>query len=54
MKLMSLENLGFWEPKVSKCWKLSMQALFSFLVLGDVIGVSGVEEEKQNSACFRF
>ena len=29
-----------WEPKVSKCRKLSMQALFNLLVLGDACGMS--------------
>ena len=42
IKLVPLEDLGFWEPKVSECWKLSMQALLSFLVLGDASRVSGV------------
>ena len=30
MKLVALEDLGFWEAKVSKCRNLSMQALFGF------------------------
>ena len=35
LKLVSSKDLGFWESKVSKCQKLSMQAHFNFLELGD-------------------
>ena len=35
MKLVSLDHLEFKELKVSKFRELSMQALFSFLVLGN-------------------
>jgi hypothetical protein len=41
VKLVSPKDLGFWEPKVSKCLKLSMQAHFIFSVLGDASWVSG-------------
>ena len=40
MRLVAQEDLGFWELKVSKCWKLSKHALFNFLMLGDALGVS--------------
>ena len=40
MKSMPPKDLGFMKPKVSKCRKLSMQALFNFLVLGNASGVS--------------
>jgi hypothetical protein len=40
IKLVPPKDLGFMEPKVSKCWKLSMQALFHFLVLGNASRVS--------------
>ena len=33
MKLLPLEDLGFWEHKVSKCRNFSMQALYFILVL---------------------
>ena len=36
MKLVPPEDLGGQEPTVSKCWKLSMQALSGFLVMGDI------------------
>ena len=31
MKLVPLEDLGYWEAKMSKCRNLSMQALFSIV-----------------------
>ena len=52
-KSMSLENLEIWEPKVSKCRKLSIQALLNFLVLGDALRVSAANckvEEKISSS----
>ena len=42
MKLVSLEDLEFEELKMSKYQKLSMQALFSFLVLGGVFWLSDI------------
>jgi hypothetical protein len=33
MKLLPLEDLGFWEYKVSKRWQFLMQALYTILVL---------------------
>ena len=52
MKLKPSWDSGVWEPKVSTCQKLSIQAFFSFLVLGDGSGVSVAnwkeEEEKKN------
>ena len=52
MKLVPSIDLGFHESKVSKCQILSMQYLFSFLVLVDVSGVSGADwkEDKQASS----
>jgi hypothetical protein len=41
-KVVSPEGRGFWESKVSKCQKrVPMRVLFTLLVLGDVLGVSG-------------
>ena len=40
-------NVRFKEPKESKCWKLSVQALFNFLVLRDASRVSGTAEEEE-------
>ena len=56
MKLVSLEDIGCQEPEASKCRKLSIQVLFSFLMLGDVLGASGTkrkeeEEANQNKLC---
>ena len=42
MKLVPPKDVGFWEFKVLKCQKLSMQAFFNFLVLEDASGVSGI------------
>ena len=47
MKLVSPKDLDFWEPKVSKYRKLSMQAFFSFLVLGDALGLSSTGRKKK-------
>ena len=50
MKLVSSEYLGVESPKCQKCQKLSMQALSSFLMLGDGSGVSDAEEEEEEEA----
>jgi len=50
MKLVSIEDLGFWELILSKKWNLSMQALFSFLVLGDVSRLSGTNRIKEEAS----
>ena len=47
MKLVSLEDLGFRESKVYECRKLSMHALFTFLVLGKAFGVSSINQEEE-------
>ena len=43
MKLIPPEDVGFQVSKVPKCWKLSMQALLSFLMLADALGESGAD-----------
>jgi hypothetical protein len=48
MEIVSPKDLEFREPKVSKYWKLSLQALFNFLVLGDALGLSGTDCKKKN------
>lgn len=40
MKLVPLDDLRL-KFKVSKCWKLFMQILYDFLVIGDASGGSG-------------
>ena len=40
VKLVPPKDLGFQEPKCQTA-KHSMQAFFSFIVLGDALGVSG-------------
>ena len=52
MKLVPLEDLGCLKPKVSKCWKFSMQALFSFLMLGQAPKVSGANREEEEEEAF--
>ena len=54
VKLVSLEDLEFWEPKVSKCRKLSMQTLFSFLMLGDALGLSDTNCNQKKKINFNF
>ena len=46
-ELVLLEDLEVQELKVLECRKLSMQALFGFLVLGDSLGLSGTTEKKK-------
>lgn len=47
MKLMPPKDLGFWEFKVSKCRKLSVQVLFNRLVLGDFSIMSNIDLKKK-------
>lgn len=53
MQFVLLENVGVWEFNVLKHSKLSTQAIFMFLVLGDAQRMSGIgckeEEASLNS-----
>ena len=40
-ELVQPEDIGFGEPKLSKLWKILMQVLFYFLMLGDASRLSG-------------
>ena len=45
--MMSLQDLGFWESKVSKCRKLSMQTLVNTSLLEEALGVCDAKEEEE-------
>jgi hypothetical protein len=47
MKLVSLEDLGFREPKVLKYHRLATEAPFSYLLLGDALEVSVTDSKKE-------
>ena len=47
MKLVSPKDLGFWELKVSKCWKVILNARSLQFSVKKALGLSGTDSIKK-------